>query len=40
MIGSDMVGHFTKYTAEIRKYDLLLNALPEETAQRVGHDNS
>lgn len=39
MIGSDIVGHFSKYTAEIRKYDLLLDALPEETAQRVGHDN-
>jgi len=39
MIGSDIVARFGKYTAEIRKYDLLLNALPEEAAKRVGHDN-
>jgi predicted TIM-barrel fold metal-dependent hydrolase len=39
MIGSDVVGHYSKYTAEMRKYDLLLDALPEETARRVGHDN-
>lgn len=39
MIGSDIVARFGKYTAEIRKYDLLLDALPEDIARRVGRDN-
>lgn len=42
MIGSDFVGHFKpveSYRKEIRKYDLLLNALPATAAVRIAHDN-
>ena len=42
MIGSDFVGHFKPvetYKMEIRKYDLLLNALKPATATKVAHDN-
>lgn len=39
MIGSDIVGHFGKYTGEIRKYDILLDALPDDVARRLARDN-
>ena len=42
MIGSDFVGHFKPveaYRKEIRKYDLLLNALKPTTAVKVAREN-
>lgn len=42
MVGSDFVGHFKPmeaYRKEIRKYDLLLNALKPATAAKIAHDN-
>ena len=42
MLGSDFVGHFKPvetYRKEIRKYDLLLNALKPSAAVRIAHDN-
>jgi hypothetical protein len=42
MIGTDIVGHFLpleNYQSQIRKYDLLLNALTPKTAKMVAHDN-
>lgn len=42
MVGSDFVGHFKPveaYRKEIRKYDLLLNALKPAAAVRIARDN-
>ena len=39
MIGSDKVGKFGNYPAEMQKYYLLLDALKPETAKKVAHDN-
>ena len=39
MIGSDKVGRFAGYSAEILKYEVLLDALKPETADRVGRSN-
>ena len=39
MIGSDKIGKFGTYKAEIRKYNPLLQALSPATAQRVSQDN-
>jgi len=41
-IGTDIVGRFLpqdKYYATIHKYDVLLDALPADIAQKVAHDN-
>ena len=39
LIGSDKVGRFAGYSAEILKYEVLLDALKPETADRVGRSN-
>ena len=39
MIGTDKVGHFDTYVKEIKKYDLLLDALKPETSQMVASEN-
>jgi len=39
MIGTDKVGHFDTYVKEIKKYDLLLDALKPETSRLVASEN-
>jgi len=39
MIGSDNIGHFETYHANILKYYALLDALPPEKARRVAREN-
>ena len=39
MVGSDKIGDFSKYEETIRKYDVLFDALPTETAQKLAYDN-
>jgi hypothetical protein len=39
MIGSDKVGKFSNYPAEIQKYYVLLDALKPDTAKKVAGDN-
>jgi hypothetical protein len=39
LIGSDKVGRFGNYPGEIRKFDVLLDALKPDTARKVGRDN-
>ena len=40
MIGSDKVGHWADYPAEIRKYYMLLDRLSPETAKKLCKDNA
>lgn len=39
MLGSDVVGRFSKLGKEMRRFDPFLDALPEAVAQRVARDN-
>ncbi len=39
MIGTDNIGHFETYAKDIRKYDLLLDALDPQTARLVAYGN-
>lgn len=39
MIGTDKIGHWGDYAKDIRKYDVFLDALPEEVARKVARDN-
>lgn len=39
MIGTDVVGHWTQYKANIEKYYVLLDRLPKETAQNLSYGN-
>jgi hypothetical protein len=39
MIGSDVVGRFTKLGQEMRSFTPFLDALPEEVAHKVARDN-
>ncbi|WP_267269600.1 amidohydrolase family protein [Pseudomonas protegens] len=39
MLGSDVVGRFNKLGRELHSFDVFLDALPEEVARKVVHDN-
>ncbi len=39
MLGSDVVGRFNKLGSELRGFDGFLDALPQEVARKVAHDN-
>ena len=39
MLGSDVVGRFNKLGRELHSFDVFLNALPEDVARQVAHDN-
>jgi len=39
MIGTDKVGHFDTYVKEIKKYDILLDALKPGTSRLVASEN-
>ncbi len=39
MIGTDKVGHFDTYVKEIKKFDILLDALKPETSRMVASEN-
>ena len=39
MIGTDKVGHFDTYVKEIKKYDILLDALKPKTSRLVASEN-
>ena len=39
MLGSDVVGRFNKLGRELHSFDVFLDALPEEVARKVAHDN-
>ena len=39
MIGTDKVGHFDTYVKEIKKYDILLDALKPEISRLVASEN-
>ena len=39
MIGTDVVGHWTQYKANVEKYYALLDRLPKEVAQDLSYGN-
>lgn len=39
VLGSDLVGHFDKLGEKLQAFDPLLDALPEDVAQKVAHGN-
>jgi len=39
MLGSDVVGRFNKLGKEMRRFDVFLDALPEDVAHKVARDN-
>ncbi|MCM0755441.1 amidohydrolase [Desulfovibrio aminophilus] len=39
MVGTDVVGHWDKYAANVLKYNALLDRLPSKTARMVARDN-
>jgi hypothetical protein len=39
MIGSDLLGRYAKLNEKLHSFDVFLNALPADTAQKVARDN-